>query len=172
MSLPEWVLLFPRELAVVIISALPLLELRGAIPAGFYWEIPGCQVYLLAFIGNMLPVLPLLLIFRFFFEKLKNARFVGRFFRWWFSRVERNSRQFKRFGFWGVVFLVSIPLPVTGAWTGSVAATLFRLNVRRAFLAIALGVALAGILVTLLVNGITGLKELLNPGACLLIFPA
>lgn len=162
MDLPQWICVFPKEVAVIIIAALPLLELRGAIPAGFYWQIPGLQVYLLAFAGNIIPVLPLLLIFRFFFDKLKNVRFIGRFFCWWFSRVERNSRQFKRFGFWGVVLFVSIPLPVTGAWTGTVAATLFRLNLKKAFLAIALGVALAGVLVTVLVKGISGLGELLN----------
>jgi uncharacterized membrane protein len=105
-------------------------------------------VYFLALVGNMIPVIPLLFILKIFFNKLQNMKFIGVFFRWWFASVERRSEVVRRWGFWGLVLFVSIPLPVTGAWTGSVAATLFKFKLRHSFAAIFLGVTIAGFIVS------------------------
>ena len=147
------------ELKIVGVAALPIFELRGAIPLGC--QLLGMsaigKVYFLSFLGNLIPVLPLLLFFKYFFHHLENIKFIGRFFKWWFHRVERKSKLVERWGFWGLVLFVAIPLPVTGAWTGTVAATLFEIKVKRAFLAISLGVAIAGVIVSLIVSGVVQL---------------
>ena len=141
------------ELKVVGTAALPILELRGAIPLGVnLLGMPIGKVYILSLIGNLIPILPLLLFFKYFFHRLENIKFIGRFFKWWFRRVEKRSKLVERWGFWGLVLFVAIPLPVTGAWTGTAAATLFEIKVKRAFLAILFGVAIAGVIVSLVVK--------------------
>jgi len=143
--------LFSKEIVIILVAALPIFELRLAIPLGIIkFNLPVAEVYFLSLIGNLIPVIPLLLFFKYFFHRLENLQFLGRFFRWWFRRVERKSKIVDKWGFWGLVLFVAIPLPVTGAWTGTVAATLFEIKVKKAALAIAIGVALAGVVVTVL----------------------
>ncbi len=142
---------FPEEITTVLVATLPIFELRLAVPLGIIkFNLPPLQVYFLSLLGNMLVVLPLLLFFKYFFHQLENLKFVGKFFKWWFQRVERKSKIVERWGFWGLALFVSIPLPVTGAWTGTVAATLFEMRIKKAFLAIFVGVALAGIIMSIL----------------------
>ena len=154
MQVPEWILALPKEWAVVVVAMLPVFELRGSIPLGVSFHLPLIKVYLFSLLGNMIPVIPLLLFYRFFFHKLADLKFIGRFFRWWFARVERRSEAVRKWGFWGLVLFVSIPLPVTGAWTGTVAATLVDMNLKKAFWAILLGVCIAGCIVSLVVTGV------------------
>lgn len=142
------------ELLIFFTGMLPVSELRGAIPLGLKMGVSFPQVFILAFLGNIIPVLPLLFLFKYFFHRLKGVKIVGDFLRWWFRNVERRSKIVKRWGFWGLVFFVSLPLPVTGAWTGTVAATLFELKTKRAFLAILLGVFIAGLIVSLVSSGV------------------
>ncbi len=141
-----------NELKVIGVAALPIFELRGAIPLGVSLGMPLGRIYFLSLLGNLIPVLPLLLLFKYFFHHLQNIKFVGKFFEWWFYRVEKKSKLVERWGFWGLVLFVAIPMPVTGAWTGTAAATLFELSTRKAFLAILIGVAIAGIIVSLVAN--------------------
>ncbi|MCK4912245.1 MAG: small multi-drug export protein [Candidatus Omnitrophica bacterium] len=158
-SLPSWIVALPDEIKIAGVAALPIFELRGAIPIGC--NILGIsaigKVYFLSILGNLVPVLPLLLFFKYFFHHLENIKFIGKFFKWWFCRVEKKSKLIERWGFWGLVLFVAIPLPVTGAWTGTVAANLFEIKVKRAFLAILLGVVIAGVIVSLIVSGIVQL---------------
>lgn len=143
--------IFSKEASIILIATLPILELRGAIPVGIMrYNLPLTKVYFLSILGNLLPVVPLLLFFKYFFHKLENIKIIGKFFKWWFESVKKRSRVVEKYGFWGLVILVSIPLPITGAWTGTVAATLFDIKIKRAFLAIAIGVLIAGIIVTTL----------------------
>ena len=142
---------FSKEVTILLVACLPIFELRLAIPLGIVkFNLPALEVYILSLLGNLLPVLPLLLLFKYSFHKLENIPLFGKFFKWWFRRVEQKSKIVEKWGFWGLVLFVSIPLPVTGAWTGAVAATLFEMKIRRAALAISLGVALAGIIVLVL----------------------
>lgn len=153
----EWIQSLPKEFLVVFTAALPVLELRGAIPLGVSFGFSLGKVYFLSLLGNLLPVLPLLVFFKYFFHKLEKVSFIGKFFSWWFRRVENKSKIVQRWGFWGLIIFVAIPLPVTGAWTGTVAATMCELKIRKGFLAILLGVALAGIIVSLAVKGVLSL---------------
>ena len=143
--------LFSKEMATIFIAALPILELRAAIPVGIIkFNLHFTRVFLLSVFGNLLPVMPLLLFLKYFFHKLQYIKFIGGFFKWWFASVQRRSGIIEKWGFWGLVCFVSIPLPVTGAWTGTAAATLFEINTKKAFLAISLGVIMAGIIMTIL----------------------
>jgi len=150
--------IFSKEACTVLVATLPIFELRLAIPLGVLkFNLPLTKVYFLALAGNLLPVLPLLLFFKYFFHKLEKIKGLGKLFSWWFRSVEKRSKAVQKWGFWGLILFVAIPLPVTGAWTGTVAATLFEIKTRRAFLAILLGVSIAGVIVSLVVSGVVQL---------------
>ncbi len=140
---------FSKELAVLIISALPVVELRLALPVGiiglemsWYYALP------LAIIGNLLPV-PIILLFLEAISKwLSKIGFIERFLRWLFKHTRRRGKIVEKYERIGLALFVAIPLPVTGAWTGSLAAVLFGLKFKHAFLSIFIGVCIAGIIVT------------------------
>ncbi len=142
----------PPELVVIVIAALPVSELRGAIPMALkVYGMSPWKSYILAVFGNLLPV-PVLLLFLGRVESYLRSRFsvFDSFFSWLFSRTRRKTRdKVARYGALGLVPFVAIPLPVTGAWTGVAAAYIFGIKFRYAFPAIALGVLIAGIIVTL-----------------------
>jgi len=141
----------PKELTVVLISTLPISELRGAIPwAVLGMNMPLGKVYLLAVIGNLIPVIPLLLLLNSLTEWLGRFSFFKRPLDWWFSRVERRGGIVEKYGAIGLALFVAIPLPITGAWTGCAAAMLFKKKFRYAFPAIVCGVLLSGAVVSLL----------------------
>ena len=151
----------PRELYTLFIAMLPVSELRGAIPyalsSGLSWQ----QSYFWAVIGNFIPVIPLLL-FLGPLSKALSRRFVlwQRFFDWLFARTRRRGKIVERYEAIGLVLFVAIPLPITGAWTGTVAAFLFGVRFRYALPAIILGILLAGTVVTLASKGVISLWAL------------
>ena len=153
----------PHPVATVFLAALPVGELRVAIPVaiGVYGMNP-LTAYILAVIGNMLPVVPLLLFLESVSKYLRRWVFWDVFFNWLFTRTyRRHNGKFERYGSIALLFFVAIPLPVTGAWTGCAAAFVFGIQFRHAFLAILGGVMLAGILVTSIVLGGVGILDLL-----------
>ena len=142
---------FSKELAVLIISALPVVELRLALPVAIkLFHFPWYYAFLLAVIGNLLPV-PFILLFLDTTSRLLGK--IGPFRRilnWLFKRTRRRGKIINRYERIGLALFVAIPLPVTGAWTGSLAAVLFGLKFKHAFLSIFFGVFIAGIIVTCL----------------------
>lgn len=150
MVIPNLITNLPKEIAVVFTAAMPVLELRGAIPLGIALHMPLLKTYILSVFGNMLPVIPLLYIYHYSFSRL--SRF--RIFRWWVEKVQKRSGIVKKLYFWGLVIFVSVPLPVTGAWTGALAASLCKIGIRKSFFAILLGVLLAGVVVSLVSLGV------------------
>jgi uncharacterized membrane protein len=140
-----------RELIVVIISALPIAELRGALPLAIgAFHMPWYQAFGLAIIGNLLPV-PILLLFLESLAKIVSKVAIGkRLVNWVFERTRRQGAIIKRYERIGLMLLVAIPLPVTGAWTGSIAAFLLGLKFKYAFFSILGGVIIAGAIVTCL----------------------
>ena len=151
----------PHWLSTIIISALPVLELRGAIPIaiGVYGMSPT-SAYLLAVVGNMIPVIPLLLYLDPVSSYLRSFWIFDSFFTWLFERTHRNhSDRFEKFGILALTLFVAVPLPVTGAWTGCAAAFVFGIKFRHSFLAILAGVLIAGLIVsTLTVTGINTME--------------
>lgn len=138
-------------------------ELRGAIPlAMVHYGISPLSAYLLGVAGNLLPVLPLLLLLERVLRELLRIRqpWVQRPLRGWMRITQERFRSgIERYGPWALVGIVAIPLPMTGAWTGCAVAVLFGIPLRKAFGPIVLGVLLAGLIVTL---STVGAREVLN----------
>jgi len=138
-----------HELTIVIISALPVLELRGALPMAInLFHMPWYKALCLAIIGNLLPV-PILLLFLDSLAGAVSRVDIGqRVVNWVFEHTRRRGKAIEKYEKMGLMLFVAIPLPVTGAWTGSIAAFLLGLKFRYAFLSILMGVIIAGAIVT------------------------
>ena len=143
----------PVELKVFLLAAAPVSELRGAIPLGIVKGMPVFKTYLLAVAGNLVPVIPLLLFLEPVSKRLQRFKLMSRFFEWLYGRTRKRAEIVQKYEALGLALFVAIPLPITGAWTGCVAASLFRIKFRYAFPAIICGVLLAGVVVTLLSLG-------------------
>lgn len=141
-----------RELIVLLVSMMPVFELRGAIPlAILHFDMPVASAFFLSWVGNLIPVLPIIYFLEPIRRALSRIKVFDRFFRWLYARTYRRSKNVMRLGAIGLCLFVAIPLPVTGAWTGSVVAILFDIKPRYAFPSIILGVTIAGLVVTALV---------------------
>jgi uncharacterized membrane protein len=141
------------------ISALPVSELRGGIPFALTQGIVPLEAYLISIAGNMLPVFPLLLFFKrvsLFLRQYEKGR---KILIWMARRSREKEAMVNRWGFIGLVLLVAVPLPITGAYTGSLVSFFLGLPIKYAGLAIFIGVCIAGIVVLFSTLGlIEGLK--------------
>ena len=142
---------FPPQVLVFIISALPIVELRGAIPVAInLFHLPWYEALGISIIGNMLPV-PFLLLFFESLLKLINRTETGRKLSGWFlKRTRQRAKVVERYKRIGLMLFVAIPLPWTGAWTGSIIAFLLGIKFSRALLSITYGVVIAGAIVVCL----------------------
>ena len=147
---------FPPELVTLLIGALPLAELRGGIPAGLALGLSMRKAFFWACLGNLLPIAPTLLLLQPVSNWLRQWPLWKRFFDWLFTRTEKKADLVRKYEALGLALFVAVPLPMTGAWTGCVAASLFKLPFRLAFLSISAGVLGAGVLVSLAIQ--VGLK--------------
>ncbi len=142
----------PSEFVQVFFTAAaPISELRGAIPLGIEvhhnsWPI----VFAVAIAGNLLPVPFLLLFLEPLTRLLSKIKLLEKIINWFFERTRKRGRLIERYERIGLTLFVAIPLPITGAWTGSILAFLLGLSFWRAFISIALGVLIAGAIVTAL----------------------
>ena len=138
-----------HELLIVAISALPVVELRGALPVAInLFHMPWYRAFFLAIIGNLLPV-PILLLFLDSLAGVIGRVAIGRrLVNWVFEHTRRRGEAIERYEKIGLMLFVAIPLPITGAWTGSIVAFLLGLKFRYAFLSILAGVIIAGAIVT------------------------
>lgn len=139
-----------RELRVFLLSTLPIIELRGAIPYGIAMGMNPIHAALLCIVGSMVPVPFLLFFLKPFFTKLRRIPMIRKFEVWLINRTERKAGNIKKYSMLGLVLFVAIPLPSTGIWTGSIAAALLNLRIKHAFFAILLGNIVAAILLTIL----------------------
>ncbi len=144
-----------EAILTVLIGASPISELRGAIPiAVLSWEMPLIKAALLAIAGNLLPIVPLLVFWNWLAEKLSDHfYYFNRLFAWLSDRTQRN--QGWRLGRWeefSVFLVAAIPLPLLGAWTATLIALLFCIPVKKAAILISLGVAVSGIIVSVIVG--------------------
>jgi uncharacterized membrane protein len=135
-------------LVTVLISAAPVFELRAGLPLALgVFDLPPSTAFLLSVTGNLLVVPPLLWGLAWAERLFMRWRWSGRFMQWVFARTRSKGRWVERLGSLGLLLIVAIPLPGTGAWTGSILARLLGIPHRRALLWISLGVLLAGVLV-------------------------
>jgi len=144
----------PPEVITMIIGSLPVSELRGAIPIGItLGDLSWQSAWLFAVIGNALPVVPLLFWLEPISNWLRRWPVWERFFVWLFARTRRRGGLIEKYGAWGLILFVSIPLPVTGAWTGCAAAFVFGIRPGRALPLVLGGILIASVVVTLLTLG-------------------
>lgn len=146
-------------LHVILLSILPISELRGGIPYAVANDMGLPAAFITCIIANML-VIPIVFVF---LDTLHNQFYKVKPYRWlfdkWVVRTQRTAeRNVARWGYWGVMLFVAIPLPITGAYTGTLAAWLLKLDKKKASMFLALGVVIAGVVVS--VATMTGMKVL------------
>ena len=137
--------------SVAAISTLPIVELRGAVPVGIAaFGMPWWKVYLVAVAGNMLPIPFILLLLGPVSNFLMRFPLGKKFFDWLFSRTRKKSANIEKYEALGLTLFVAIPLPVTGGWTGAMAAFLMGISFWKSMLYILMGVMIAGVIMTIL----------------------
>lgn len=144
-----------KELCVFFCSMLPIIELRGAIPMAFAFGLPCWEAYIISIFGNLLPVPFILLLINIVLKWMSNSKvkFFNKIANFLYKKVEKNRAKIEKYSFWGLCLFIAIPLPVTGAWTGSLVAAVIGMKPWKAFVSALLGVLIAGVIVTLIVYG-------------------
>lgn len=144
-----------EEFCVLICSMLPIIELRGAIPMAAAFNMPWWSAFILSVIGNMLPVPIILLFIKKFITWSMNSKikFLNKLANWLNRKVEKKRGSIEKYAFWGLTVFVGIPLPVTGAWTGSLVAAMIDMKFWKAMLTAFVGVLIAAVIVTVIVYG-------------------
>lgn len=149
-----------KYLIVLLISMVPLLELRGAIPYAVGFGLPLIPSYIIAVIGNMIPVPFIFLFARRILEWGKDKPLIGGFFTWCLEKGERGGRKLEEKAGQGLyvalLLFVGIPLPGTGAWTGTLAASFLNMDFKKSVLCVMAGVILAGVIMLAASLGVFG----------------
>ena len=144
----------PEELVAFVISLMPVLECRGGMIASRLMEIPFLKAFLICYIGNMLPLPFIILFIRSIFDFLRRYKFFAKIIKRLEAKTERNKEKVLKYKTWGLLIFVAIPLPGTGGWTGALMAALLDIRFKRALPIIALGVLIAGFIMSGLTYGI------------------
>lgn len=152
--------LLGKYVIVFFVSMVPIVELRGAIPIAVGMGLPLLPSYILAVIGNMIPVPFIYFFARKLLEWGKDKPVIGKFFTFCLEKGRAGGQKLqKKAGrglFWALLLFVGIPLPGTGAWTGTLAASLLDIGFKKSVLAVMLGVLLAGIIMGAVSAGALG----------------
>ncbi len=152
----DWLTGAGREVAVLVISMLPFVELRGAIPLGIAAGMAPWSAFAIACVGNILPI-PLIILFEErLLDWMETLRPLAKLAVRYRAKLESKTEKITKYAWWGLCFFVSIPLPGTGAWTGAAIAAILHMPLRKSVPSIAFGVMIAGILVTLAMSGLLG----------------
>lgn len=148
----------PPELVIFIVGMTPIFELRGAIPLAItFFKLGTASAFFWAVAGNISVMLLLAFLLKWGVKFITKHFFWGeRFFNWLFERTRKRAhKQIEKYGDWGLFFIVAIPLPMTGGWTGILAAFLFDIKKKKSLPIISAGIMTAGVIVTLLTLGAT-----------------
>ena len=142
-------------LLTILIAMVPVIELRGAIPIGVANGLEPWFATLLAVIGNLIPIPFILLLLTKIFDWLRDKKYTKKLIAWLEKKAEKNRKKVDKFGWLGLIILVAIPLPGTGAWTGALVASVFKMKFKPAMLSILTGVIIAAIIVFAITYGFT-----------------
>lgn len=149
-----------KYLIIFLISMVPLIELRGAIPVAVGFGLPTLPALIVAVLGNMLPVPFIFLFARRILEWGKDRKVIGGFFSWCLEKGEKGGRKLEekagRGLYVALLLFVGIPLPGTGAWTGTLAASFLNMDFRKSVFYVLLGVLLAGVIMLAASLGVFG----------------
>lgn len=155
-----------KYLLVLLISMVPLIELRGAIPYAVLWGLPIIPSCIMAVIGNMIPVPFIFLFARRVLEWGKDKRWIGPFFTWCLQKGEKGGQKLEAKAgkglYWALFLFVGIPVPGTGAWTGMLAASFLNMDFKKSTLAVLCGVLLAGAIMLIASLGASGAISLIK----------
>lgn len=147
-----------KYLIVFFVSMVPLIELRGAIPYALGFDLPLLPSYIIAIIGNMLPVPIIYLFARKVLEFGRDKKYIGKFFTWCLKKGEEGGKKLQEKAgkglYWALFIFVGIPLPGTGAWTGTLAASILDMDFKKSVIAVTGGVMLAGIIMGIISFGV------------------
>lgn len=137
-------------LKIIWFSMLPIFELRLALPMAYFkYGFNIYESFILSVIGNMIPIIFILYLLETLVKISSRWPFFKKMFDWIYHHSEKAfSKNYEKWGKLGLVIFIGIPLPMTGAWTGAIASTLFRIKPKEAFWLIFLGVLMAGVIVT------------------------
>ena len=145
-----------KELCVFICSMIPIIELRGAIPLGAGLGMGMIETYVLSLIGNMLPVPFILLLIRAVLDFMKKVKGLRKIALWVEAKADKHKGKIEKYAYVGLFLFVAIPLPGTGAWTGSLIAALMKMKFWKSLLWVALGVLSAGVIMSIISFGVVG----------------
>lgn len=141
----------PNWLVVFFISLLPILECRlGMFTAISLLQMNPFVGFIISFIGNILPIPFILLLINWIFDILKKIPVINKPIYWLEEKTLKKRDKIDKYGVWGLLFFVAIPLPGTGAWTGSLLAALLGLDKKKSFGVICIGVFIAGLIISIL----------------------
>jgi len=147
-----------KMLLTFLISMLPVVELRGGLPAGVALGLPIPLAFFLSLLGNMLPVPFIILFARSLFRWIRvHIPALGNAVTKLESHAVSRGKKVKKYEVWGLLLFVAVPFPGTGAWTGALIAAVMNMRIRRAVPVIFVGVVIAGIIMTILTYGVTTL---------------
>ena len=150
----------PPQLATMIIGMTPIFELRGAIPVAIgAYKMSVPSAYFWSVVGNIIPTILIIFLLERIAKWLSSKfAFFEKFFNWLFERTRKRTKdKIEKYGSWGLFILVAIPLPVTGGWTGALAAFLFGIERKKSIPVIILGIMAAGVIVTIITVGLVNL---------------
>ncbi|MGE5632623.1 MAG: COG2426 family protein [Caulobacteraceae bacterium] len=139
-----------KDILIMLVAMVPVLELRGAIPIGIAMGVSPFWSMILSVIGSTIPVPLILLGLRPVFDLMKKVKLIRKVIDRTTIRALRKSDNVLKYGFWGLMIFVGIPLPGTGAWTGSLIAVLLNMRIKVAFPAIFIGNIIAGTIIYIL----------------------
>ncbi len=155
-----------KYLWILLISMVPLIELRGAIPVAVGLGLPIVPSIIISVMGNMLPVPFIFLFARRVLEWGKDKKVIGGFFTWCLEKGEKGGRKLEakagRGLYWALLLFVGIPIPGTGAWTGTLAASILNMDFKKSVLFVLLGVLLAGAIMLAASLGVFGAINLVK----------
>lgn len=145
-----------KEIIVFIISLMPILELRGGLLAASLLGLDPLPSYIISMIGNILPIPFILWFMNAILKWMRNSKFkkINSVAKWLDKKVKKHKGQIEKFGFWGLVLFVGIPLPGTGAWTGCLIASVLEMDKKKSLLAALIGVVMASIIMMILSFGL------------------
>ena len=146
----------PMKKLVFFISMIPLLELRGGLLAASLLKIPAVTAIPLCIAGNIIPIPFILLFIRKIFKVMKKTKIFRGLIQKLEDRAMGKSDQVKKYEFWGLTLFVGIPLPGTGAWTGSLIASLLEIDIKKSSLAILTGIIMATVIMYVVSYGVVG----------------
>ena len=147
---------YGKEILVFIISLMPILELRGGLLAAALLGLEPLPSYIISILGNVLPVPFILLLITKVLVWMKNSKvkLFNKIANWLDEKVEKHKGQIEKYGYLGIILFVGIPLPGTGAWTGTLIASVLNMDKKKTFLAVMAGLIMASIIMMILSFGI------------------